>query len=80
MTAEQDRVRAEVRVTAEQLAPGDRIVPWNDHVTARRAVAAVYASGDNVLIEWADRTVTRHHRWSVWHASNRRTRRVTDVT
>lgn len=67
MTERQDAIRRAVRVHAGHLAAGDTVQPWNERDAARREVVRTYAYGDHVLVVWADRTVTRHHRWTVFH-------------
>lgn len=67
MTERRDAIRRAVRVDAEHLATGDRVAPWNDHDAAHREVVRTYAYDDHVLVVWADRTVTRHHRWTPFH-------------
>lgn len=60
--------RRACRVTAENLRPGMYVAPWNQHLAPHRLVLRIYSVEDNAyLIEWPDRTVSRHHRWSVWH-------------
>lgn len=63
-------LRRAVRVSAANLAPGDRVQPWNDRTAPVRTVESVRHLTGCVLVHWTDgaelcRDRAVYHRYGV---------------
>jgi hypothetical protein len=62
-----DAIRKAVRVTAENLKPGDAIVPWNNKTAARRTVRHTVVGAAGVTVTFTDGTADAYSNWTVFH-------------